>query len=79
MNLKDMAAEILNEGFNPKTDAVGDDFENMPDGLYDGILTDVGWRTNEKGTEWLAFQFEVLNEVTKERVILAISSSQTKK
>jgi len=62
MNLKDMAAEILNEGFNPKTDAVGDDFENMPDGLYDGILTDVGWRTNEKGTEWLAFQFEVLNE-----------------
>lgn len=62
MNLKEMAQEILSEGFNPKTDAVGDDFENMPDGLYDGILTDVSWRTNEKGTEWLAFQFEILNE-----------------
>ncbi|WP_368900580.1 DUF669 domain-containing protein [Oceanobacillus oncorhynchi] len=62
MNLKAMAAEIMEEGFNPKTDAVGDDFENLPDGEYDGILTNVSWRTNDKGTEWLSFEFELLNE-----------------
>ncbi len=62
LNLKEMAAEILNEGFNPKTDAVGGDYENLPDGIYDVIYTDVSWRTNDKGTEWLSFEFEVQNE-----------------
>ena len=62
MNLKDLAAEILNDGFDPKTDSVGGDFEDLPDGLYDGILLDVSWRTNDKGTEWLSFEFEILNE-----------------
>ena len=57
-----MAQEILNEGFNPKTDAVGGDFENLPDGLYDGLMTDASWRVNEKGTEWLSFEFEIMNE-----------------
>lgn len=62
LNLKEMAAEILNEGFDPRKDAVGGDFEDLPDGLYDGIFTDVSWRTNEKGTEWLSFEFEIQNE-----------------
>lgn len=62
LNLKEMAAEILNEGFNPQTDSVGGDYEELPDGLYDVILTDVSWRTNDKGTEWLSFEFEILNE-----------------
>lgn len=57
-----MAKQILSEGFDPKTDAVGGDFEDLPDGLYDGILLNVSWRENEKGTEWLAFEFEILNE-----------------
>jgi hypothetical protein len=61
MNLKDMAAQILSEGFNPETDPVSD-FENLPDGQYDAILTDVQWRYNDKGTEWLNFAFELLNE-----------------
>src|SRR5690606_16405118 len=62
MNLKALAEEILNEGFDPKTDPVSGEFENLPDGLYDGILLDVSWRTNDKGTEWLSFEFEILNE-----------------
>lgn len=63
MNLKDMAAEILNEGFDARKDAVGGDFEDLPDGLYDGILTAVTWRgPNDNGTEWLSFEFEILNE-----------------
>ncbi|ENH96705.1 hypothetical protein J416_09414 [Gracilibacillus halophilus YIM-C55.5] len=63
MNLKEAAAEILDQGFDPKKDAVGGDFEELPDGLYDMILTDVKWQgPNEKGTEWLSFEFEVLNE-----------------
>lgn len=62
MNLKAMAAEILNEGFDPRTDAVGGDFENLPDGLYDGMLLGVSWRANDAGTEWLSFEFEIMNE-----------------
>lgn len=62
MNLKALAEEIINEGFDPKTDPVNGDFEDLPDGLYDGILLDVSWRTNAKGTEWLSFEFEILNE-----------------
>ncbi|GIP61963.1 hypothetical protein J32TS6_05180 [Virgibacillus pantothenticus] len=61
-NLKEVAAEILNDGFDPRTDSVGDDFENLPDGLYDAIFTDVSWRSNDKGTEWLSFEFEIQNE-----------------
>lgn len=61
MNLKEMAAQILAEGFNPETDPVSD-FDNLPDGEYDAILTATDWRTNEKGTEWLSFTFEILND-----------------
>lgn len=66
-NLKEMAAEILNDGFDPKTDEVGGEFENLPDGLYDGILTNVSWRSNDKGTEWLSFEFEIQNEGYEDR------------
>lgn len=63
LNLKQAAAEVLNEGWDPKTDNVGGDFENLPDGMYDGILMDVKWMgPNDKGTEWLAFEFEIQNE-----------------
>lgn len=58
-----MAQQILQEGFDPKTDAVSDEYENLPDGLYDGILMDVSWRVSDNtGTEWLSFEFEILNE-----------------
>src|SRR5690625_4592871 len=62
LNLKELASQVLAEGFNPRTDAVGGDYEDLPDGLYDVILTNVSWRQNDKGTEWLSFEFEVMNE-----------------
>ena len=62
LNLKELASQVLAEGFNPRTDAVGGDYEDLPDGLYDAILTNVSWRQNDKGTEWLSFEFEILNE-----------------
>lgn len=61
MNLKEMAAQILQEGFNPETDNVND-FDNLPDGIYDALFTNVSWRTNDNGTEWLSLEFEILNE-----------------
>ncbi|MGM8215155.1 DUF669 domain-containing protein [Bacillaceae bacterium W0354] len=61
LNLKQIAQQVLSEGFDPKTDSVSD-FDELSDGLYDVILTDVSWRANDKGTEWLSFEFEVLNE-----------------
>jgi Protein of unknown function (DUF669) len=61
MNLKDLASQILNEGFNAKTDSVSD-FEDLQDGIYDVVLMGAQWRANEKGTEWISFEFELLNE-----------------
>lgn len=61
MNLKDMAAQILSEGFNPATSPVSD-YENLPDGTYDALLENVEWRTSESGFEWLSLAFEILNE-----------------
>lgn len=63
MNLKSIAQQILEEGFDPKTDTVGGDFEDLPDGMYDAILLNVSWKgPNDNGTEWLSFEFEILNE-----------------
>jgi hypothetical protein len=61
MNLKEMVAQILQEGFNPETDSVND-FDNLPDGIYDALFTNVSWRTNDNGSEWLSLEFEILNE-----------------
>lgn len=60
-NLAAMAAKLLAEGFDPKTSPV-DDFENLPEGIYDVILSDVQWRVNDNGTEWLALTLDILNE-----------------
>ena len=57
MSLRDIAAQILAEGFNPETDPVSD-FDELPDGEYDAILTDVNWRTNDNGTEWLSLELD---------------------
>lgn len=62
MNLKDMASQILSEGFDPKTSPVSD-FENLPDGTYDALLENAEWRVSQNGDfEWLSLVFEVLNE-----------------
>lgn len=60
-NLEALAQKILAEGFDPKTSPV-DDFENLPEGIYDVVLSDVQWRVNDKGTEWLQLTLDILNE-----------------
>lgn len=60
-NLAAMAQKLLAEGFDPKTSPV-DDFEALPEGIYDVALSDVQWRVNEKGTEWLQLTLDILNE-----------------
>lgn len=60
-NLAAMAQKLLAEGFDPKTSPV-DDFEALPEGIYDVVLGEVAWRVNEKGTEWLQLNLEILNE-----------------
>ena len=60
-NLAAMAQKLLAEGFDPKTSPV-DDFEALPEGIYDVALSEVAWRVNDKGTEWLQLNLEILNE-----------------
>ena len=60
-NLAAMAQKLLAEGFDPKTSPV-DDYEALPEGGYDVVLSDVQWRVNDKGTEWLQLDLEILNE-----------------
>lgn len=61
-NLAAMAAKLLAEGFDPKTSPV-DDFENLSEGIYDVVLSDVQWRISDTtGTEWLSLTLDVLNE-----------------
>lgn len=62
MSLKDMAAQILNEGWDPSTSPVSD-FEDLPDGKYDAIFENVEWRVSKDGGfEWLSLVFEILND-----------------
>ena len=57
------------EGFDPAKDSV-DDFEEIKDGDYTGLLEDVTARKNDKGTEWISFKFSILdNEEYKNRFI----------
>lgn len=60
-NLAAMAAKLLAEGFDPMTSPV-DDFENLPEGIYDVVLSDVEWRVGQSGTEYLSLTLDILNE-----------------
>lgn len=72
MNLKELAEQMLNEGFNPKETNVDDDgFDNLPDGIYDAILEDVQFRVSEKGTEWLSLTLTIINEGYENRKFFA--------
>lgn len=61
MNLADMAAKLLAEGFDPKVSPV-DDFEQLPEGIYDVVLSDAQWRVSQSGTEYLSLTLDILNE-----------------
>lgn len=47
-------------GFDPATDKV-DDFEEVADGTYNCLLEKVTARKNEKGTNWISFDFSIMN------------------
>lgn len=57
-NLLDLAQKTM-EGFNPATDSVSD-FEKLPDGEYNCILENVKARANDKGTNWISFDFSII-------------------
>lgn len=60
MNLKELAAQALADF--KQGDQVSTGFDNLPDGIYDAILTNASWRTSDSGFEWLSLEFEILNE-----------------
>ncbi len=56
-------------GFDPAKDSV-DDFEEIKDGEYSGLLEEVTARKNDNGTNWISFKFSILdNEEYKNRFI----------
>lgn len=61
-NLAAMAQKLLAEGFDPKTSPV-DNYEKLPEGIYDVALSDVKWVVNDStGSERLQLDLEILNE-----------------
>lgn len=67
-DLLNIASKTM-EGFDPAKDSV-DDFEEIKDGEYNGLLEDVTARKSDKGTNWISFKFSILdNEEYKNRFI----------
>ena len=68
-DLLNIASKTM-EGFNPATDSV-DNFEEIKDGEYIGLLEDVTARTSEStGSQWVSLKFSILNnEEYKNRFI----------
>ncbi len=61
-NLAAMAQKLLAEGFDPKTSPV-DNYEKLPEGIYDVVLSDVKWVVNENsGSERLQLDLDILND-----------------
>lgn len=57
------------ERFDPAKDSV-DNFEEMPDGEYTGLLEEVTARKNDNGTNWINFKYSILdNEEYNNRFI----------
>src|SRR5699024_10464899 len=58
MSLMDMAAGILEEGWDAKKDSVSE-YDNLPDGTYYAMLENAEWRVSDSGFEWLNLVFEI--------------------
>lgn len=58
MSLLEIATETL-KNFDPAKDSV-DTFEEIPDGNYDAVLEKVTARKNDKGTEWVSFEYSII-------------------
>lgn len=64
-DLLKIAGNVL-ENFNPETDSAND-FENLPDGVYKGLIAEVTSRKNEKGTTWVSLNVEIIDGEKKGR------------
>lgn len=71
--LAQMAQEIMNSGFNPQTDEVQAP-RDLPDGVYDAVLSNVEWRNNDTGFEWLHLEFDILTPGFENRKYFAMHS-----
>ena len=61
MGIMDLLQEIELEGYNASED-VANEFENLPDGEYEGYICDFTYRVNDKGTEWFSFEITIPTE-----------------
>jgi len=59
-DLLNIASKTM-EGFDPATDKV-DDFEEVADGTYNCLLEKVTYRKSEKGTNYITFDFSIMDE-----------------
>lgn len=66
-DLLKIAGNVM-DNFNPETDSAND-FEDLADGVYTGLLTEVGHRTSEKGTKSIFLKFEITSDNAKGRFI----------
>jgi len=59
-DLLNIATSVM-EGFDPATDKVND-FEEVADGTYNCLLEKVTARKNDKGTNWISFDFSIMDD-----------------
>lgn len=66
-DLLKIAGNVM-ENFNPETDSAND-FQDLPDGQYTGLITEIGNRTSEKGTQSVFLKVEITEGDHKGRFI----------
>lgn len=71
--LAQMAQEIIASGFDAKSDSI-DNYNGLPDGVYDAILAQAEWRTSDKGYEWLQLEFDILTAGFENRKFFGMHS-----
>lgn len=59
-DLLKIAGNVM-ENFNPETDSAND-FENLPDGRYTGLLSEVSAPTSSNGNQRLSLKFEITSD-----------------
>lgn len=62
MSIMDIFAELEKDGWKAGDNA--DDY-SVKDGTYEGIIENLEFRQNEKGTEWFSFTVNLLTENKK--------------
>lgn len=60
MSIADLMAELEEKGWNPGDS--DNEFENPKDGEYEGIIEEVLFKENDKGTQWFSFKINLIAE-----------------